>query len=183
MNTRERSFQSRGKQVVLQELSDLVAVRSKPPRAGTAAASAKGVSAAGGGAAAAKRTARPAAPPDAPPEALPQVRAFEDAGWSFVPRRQAGDGGARVYLKSGGRVALGTDRVSVRVAGDRSETEARDVLARHGFTVLDRLKFAPNLFVAAVPAGEDPLEAVARLAATGDVEFAEPELIELFTGR
>lgn len=40
-----------------------------------------------------------------------------------------------------------------------------------------------GLFVVAVPAGHDTVEAAARLIASGEVEFAEPELIEIIPGR
>jgi hypothetical protein len=163
VNTIDRTYRTRGKQVHLQELADLAAVRSDQAgdRPALAEAALEGV---------------------APEAALPQVRAFENAGWAFVPRQQAADG-AKVYLRPNGRVSLGTNRLTVRVAGKRTVEEAEDLLRRHGFTVLERLKFAPNLFVVAVPAGHDPVEAAERLAASGEVEFAEPELIEAVPGR
>jgi len=162
VNTIERTYRMRGTQVHLQEVVDLAAVRSAStgrPRVLTAAAV---------GAIA--------------PEAESQVRAFESAGWEFVPRHQAADG-AKVYLKSGGRVALGTNRLTVRVAGECSDKEAAELLACHGFAVVDRLKFAPNLFVVEVASGRDAIEAAERLAASGEVEFAEPELIEVIPRR
>jgi hypothetical protein len=163
MNAIDRTYQVRGKSVRLRELTDLVAVRPQ------------------------RSTDRPkltAAALDAvaPEVPLPQVRAFEEAGWEFVPRERAADG-AKVYLKSGGRVALGTNRLHVRVASERSDEEARALLARHGLTVVDRLKFAPNLYVVEVPAGQDALDMAGRLAASNEVEFAEPELIEIVPGR
>jgi hypothetical protein len=162
VNTVDRMYRVRGKQVHLQELTDVVAVRSEPS---------------------ADRRAPPAALEGIAPEgALPQVRAFEQAGWAFVPRQQAHDG-AKVYLKPGGGVALGTNRLTVRVIGKHSDQEARNVLSRNGLVVVDRLKFAPNLFVVAVPPGQDTVEAAARLVASAEVEFAEPELIEIIPGR
>jgi hypothetical protein len=163
VNAIDRTYQVRGKQVRLQELTDLAAVRSER----------------GTGRVKMATKALDAVAPEVP---LPQLRAFEDAGWAFVPRARAA-GGAKVYLKSGGRVALGTNRLTVRVAGKRSEEEARELLARHGLTVVERLKFAPNLYVVEVPAGQDALEAAERLTASGDVEFAEPVLIEHLPGR
>ncbi len=164
MNTIDRTYRVRGKEVHLQELADLAAVRSE--RAGG------------------RRALSAAALAGAAPEAaLLPMRAFENAGWAFVPRQQAADG-AKVYLKPGGRLALGTNRLTVHVAGKRSDEEARDLLAHHGCTVIDRLKFAPNLFVVTVPAGDDPVEAAERLTALGgEIEFAEPELIEIIPGR
>jgi Fervidolysin N-terminal prodomain len=155
----DRTYRVRGNEVKLQELVDLSAVRSD------------------------ERGALPLAPLDSVgPETARQVHAFQDAGWEFVPREQAAQG-AKVYVRPGGGVALGTDRLTVRVASDRSAEEAAGLLDRHGFTVLDRLKFAPNLFVVRVPAGHDAVEAAQRLADSGEVEFAEPELIEYLPGR
>ena len=183
VNLIERTYRVRGKQVNLQELADVAAVRPDTARSAPAAAPAGP----------ALLSARPEPPPPraarplamkgmAPDAALPQVRALEAAGWVFVPRDDAA-GGARVYLKPGGRVVLGTDRLSVRVDAGRSEEEARQLLSRHGLSVRERLKLAPNLFVVSVPPGEDPLDVAARLTASGDVVFAEPELIEVLPGR
>jgi hypothetical protein len=160
MQTVDRTFRVRGKPVHVQELTDLAAVRAD----------------------AAPRSARSPLAAFAPDAALPQVRELEDAGWRFVPREQAADG-ARVFLKPGGRVALGTDRLAVRVAEALPPEAARDLLEREGLRVVEHLKFAPNLFVAAVPPGADALEVARRLDALGDVEFAEPQLIESIPGR
>ena len=163
MNTIDRTYQQRGKQVHLQELTDLTAVRlERPEGRGTVSA--------------------PALESIVPEGTLPQVRAFEDAGWAFVSRLQATDG-AKVYLKPSGRVALGTNRLTVRVVGRYSDVEAREMLSRQGFAVVDRLKLASNLFVVAVPAGHDAVEAAGRLTGSGEVEFAEPEFIEAISGR
>src|SRR5687767_6801279 len=102
VNTIDRIFPLRGKQVHLQELADVVAVRTEPSL---------------------KRLASgPALESLVSEEALPQIRALQNAGWSFVSSQQATEG-AKVYLKSGGRVALGTNRLTVRVASQRSADE------------------------------------------------------------
>lgn len=160
MHTITRTYRQRGKQISLQELDEVAAVRSDE-----------------------RRPFPSVYLTDLGPQgALAQVRAFEDAGWSFVPRGQAVDG-AKVYIKPSGRVALGTNRLTVRVSRDHSDAEAKDLLCRHGVSVVDQLKFAPNLFVVTVPAGHDPLEAAEDLAGSGGVEFAEPELVEVVPGR
>ena len=163
MGVNDRSFRMRGRDVVLHEVPDLAAL--PPSQAG-----------------------------DAPPMsaralegialhvAAPQVRAFESAGWAFVPRADAA-GGAKVYVRPGGQVALGTNRLTVRVKGDRTEEQAREFLAEHGMTVVDHLKFASNLFVVEAGAGQDAIDAARALDATGNVEFAEPELIEAYSMR
>ena len=161
MNTIDRVYPLRGKEVHLQEVTDFVAVRNEP-------------------------TVKPlrfrTLESEVVDEALPQIRALRNAGWKFVPRQEAAEG-AKVYLKSGGRVALGTNRLTVRVAGEHSLDEARELLQRRGLKILNQLKYASNLFSVAVPPGHDVLEESTRLATSGDFEFAEPELIEVVPGR
>jgi hypothetical protein len=162
MNTVDRTYRVRGRDVHLQELADLAAVHGTP---------------------ATVRTIPMAALISMAPESvLPQVRAFEDAGWQFVPRHQSIEG-ARVYVKSGGRVALGTDRLTVHIVRNRSLEEAESLLSHKGFRIVDRLKFAPNLFVVQAPKGDDAIDAAKTLSADNAVEFAEPELIEIISGR
>src|SRR5262245_12486044 len=163
MNTVNRTYQVRGKEVRLQELPDLVAVQSKAPKQ-------------------LQTLAVDDLEEIAPQAMLPQVRAFEDAGWEFVSREKSAEG-ARVYLKQSGRVVLGTDRLTVRINANRNADEAEEFLVRNGFQVVDRLKLAPNLFVVQIPDGDDPIEAAKRLSAAPEVVFAEPELIEAMSGR
>ncbi len=118
----------------------------------------------------------------APELAIPSIRAFEAAGWSIVPRKAAIDG-AKIYLRSNGRAALGTDRVTVRISENRSDQEGRNLLSSRGFTVVERLKLASNLYSVTIPPGIDCLEAAQSLATADDVEFAEPELIEVISHR
>lgn len=162
MDSIDRTYQVRGRQVYLRELADLAAVRS---------------------AQADSRSSTAGVLESLAPEVdLPQVRAFEDAGWSFVARDKARDG-ATVYLRPNGRLALGTNRLTVRVTGTHSAEEAEAFLAQEGVQVIDRLKFASNLFVVEVPSGHHPLEAAANLTSSNEVEFAEPELIEIIPHR
>jgi hypothetical protein len=163
MKSVERSYQVRGKEVRLQELVDLVAVRAQQASGET-------------------NTSERKVDQFAPKEALAQVQAFENAGWAFVPRAESLNG-AKVFLKSGDRIALGTNRLSVGMAPDLSGPDAEKTLQQLGFQVVDRLKMAPNLFIVTTPDSEDPLEAAARLAAQAKVQFAEPELVEVVSGR
>lgn len=163
MKTIEQTYRVRGKPVQVKELADLAAVRAEGS------------------------THRPPvrrSPLDglAPAEALPQVRAFEDAGWRFLPREQAADG-YRVFVKSGGRIALGTNRLAIRVSESVPPTAAEALLEREGLSVIDRPRFVPNLFIAEVPPGQDVLETARRLDELQEIEFAEPQLIEALSGR
>ena len=162
MNRRNLTYQLRNKKLELQELVDLAAVRSKSD--------------------APSKSQKSVIQLLSSEAALPEVRLFEDAGWSFVPRQQASDG-ARVYLKPDGRVALGTNRLTIRVGDGQSEQEAAELLAQNGLVVEERLKFAPNMFVVSVPNERHPLEEATRLLRIGEIQFAEPEFLEALSGR
>jgi hypothetical protein len=163
MKIQNRKYQLRGREVQLQELEDLVAIRQD-------------------------RTTQmhnqlvDSVEEIASDVVLPQVRAFEDAGWTFVPREQSADG-ARVYLKKTGRVALNTGRLTVRMAPALPADQAENFLSELGYKIVDRLKMAPNLFVVEVPTGHDPIDAADQLAKLNNVVFAEPELIEMLSNR
>jgi hypothetical protein len=73
--------------------------------------------------------------------------------------------------------------LTVQVADEQTAEQAQQLLQSHGFQIIDRLKLAPNLFVVKVPAGHDSVDAAQRLAASAEVKFAEPELIEMIPGR
>lgn len=159
----DRSYKVRGKPVHLHELTDIVAVRGDG----------KGLSA----------DQLDAVAPEVP---LPQVRAFERAGWNFVDTTSAADVGprAKVYVKKGGRLALDTGRLVVRVAGDSPDAKARELFAKYGLTVLGKVPIAPGLFQVAVDGGtRDAVEVAGELTDSGAVEFAEPEFLEYLDGR
>lgn len=164
----DRSFQVRGKDIRLQELADVHAFHGE------------------------QSAENPTAPPAniaqfIPEEAAPQLHAFQDAGWNFQTNdavvKDGADSFAKVYLKSNGRMVLGTNRLSVRVSPQLSEQEARDLLERQGYTIREQLKFAPNLFIVSAPAGQDAVETASHLAALPRIEFAEPEFVEQILGR
>ena len=162
MNTIQRTYRRRGKSIQLVELTDLLAVRrdrhaSRFPMA--AAVEAK-----------------------LPEHAISDARALQNQGWELIPNEGSATG-SRVYLKPNGRVALGTNRLTVCMPPELNESEARGVLEERGLPVLERLRMAPNLFVVAVPDNTDPLQAAEDLTSSGQVEFAEPQLIEIIGHR
>lgn len=185
----ERSFQRRGKQVSLRELTDLFAVRqdsaavlesARPFTAESADARSPARAVVAGEALSSLTREVPA----------PQLQAFEAAGWTFVPREQAEVllqevPKARVYIRPGGRLALGTDTLTVKFQKDLTEEEANQRLAPHGCRVLERLSFAPGFFRVQVtePSQTDAIEVANQLARTEGYEIAEPELIEMMGGR
>jgi hypothetical protein len=169
---KERSFVQRNKRVKMRELTDLVALRKED-----AGGDARG------------RSRLPEQLASDVPQA--QVRAFEKAGWVFQERGAGAEEAAaadapappqaQVFLKSGGRLALGTNVLTVQLKGKPTEEEANAALAPYGCRVVESLSFAPGLFRVAVEgeAGGDALDAAERLSDSGLVEFAEPELIEV----
>ncbi|HMG76631.1 MAG TPA: hypothetical protein VK582_24355 [Pyrinomonadaceae bacterium] len=121
---------------------------------------------------------------------LPQLRAFEDSGWVFLPRNEArnlsGDvQEAKIFVKPGGRLALSTNKLVVKLHGDPDESEANEILEPFGCRVLEKLSFAPGLFRVEVnkPEQVDAVEIANQLVASGVCEFAEPELIEALSER
>ena len=125
-----------------------------------------------------------------------QLAAFEKAGWIFArPSTRLADAAVsrtevdgvaavqRVFRKSNGRLALGTNKIAVRLRDELSDAEVVDVLSNHGVTAVKRLRFAPNLFEVRVAPGADFLEVARHLAEDAAVEFAEPQFIEHIPGR
>jgi hypothetical protein len=161
----ERSFMRRNKRVVLRELTDVVAVREEggseptPATASNSDLTARGVPAA-------------------------QVRAFEDAGWVFQERPPSEPAGgapqAKVFLKEGSGLALGTDLLTVQFKEDVPEDQANVILQPYGCQVVERLRFAPGLFEVTVTdqARGDAVEVANQLGTSDSVKFAEPQLIE-----
>lgn len=165
---KERSFVQRNKRVQLHELTDLVALRKE--EAGGDARSGSDIT---------ERIA-----PDVPAS---QLRAFEKAGWVFQERGAAAAAApetaqqAQVFVKSGGRLALGTNALTLQFKDRLSEEEANAALQPYGCRVIESLSFAPGLFRVAVvdTAQGDAMETADRVSSSGLVEFAEPELIEV----
>ena len=181
--TRERSFKrSNGKEVRLRELTDLIALRLPEdvaaPSAGAKRKERK------------PRLKRKTLNAIAPEVLMPQVRAFEDAGWSFVEPPDAADVGAeiprsKVFVRTGGRLALDTNRLVVQLHGDLSQQQADKILKPYGCRVLSTLGFAPSMFRVEVTdsAHGDTLDVANALTVSGVCRFAEPELLEIMSGR
>src|SRR5690349_13237122 len=121
--SRTRQFQQRGKPVQVEEVGDLFAVRTG--------------------------YVTKALGPDAVVKAVPglskpAVDAFRAAGWEFVRSPEPPAAAAKLYVKAGGRPVLGTNRLTVKLVPALKPADAAALFARHGGTVIDQLKFAPN---------------------------------------
>lgn len=172
----------------LLELTDLVALRRPPAEETTQTGGEKGATRRARPDAA--RLTRQALDDLAPEVSLPQVRAFEDAGWVFAAASEHAGAEpdaarAKVFVGRGGRLTLGTNRLFVQLHGDPSERQAGELLRPHGCRVLERLTFAPGLFRVELTARArgDALDVANELPAAGVCEFAEPELIEMTGAR
>jgi len=165
---RERSFVRRNKKVQLRELTELVALRKEDAREGSLS----------------QDDILAQTAPDVPKE---QLRAFENAGWVFQERDPEASpdayaqSQAQVFVKSGGRIALGTNVLNVQLKEGLSEDEANAALQPHGCRVIEGMSFAPGLFRVAVvdPSQGDAVDVADQLLNSGLVQFAEPELIEV----
>ncbi|HSJ48092.1 MAG TPA: S8 family serine peptidase [Gammaproteobacteria bacterium] len=171
----QREYVVRGKHVTLEELEGVVAIM--PVARGRAAEEV------------ARDFGRMAkAPADVDEN---EWRAFATAGWVLVrpsaevsralEARAAVDGAEavqRVFRHPSGRILLDTGRLSIRLRATLSEDQARAALEAADLDVVNRLKFAPNLFEVRVRPGRDALQASLELAGQGDFEYAEPQFIE-----
>ena len=139
---------------------------------------------------------------DAGPAADSARAAFERAGWAFVTPGEAlrealsGAIGAaaadglehaeevgKVVLRADGAPAVVTDLLNVQIDPQLGEAEAEAILAERGLTIVNRLKFAPNLYETRAGAFEDAIAASVALHDDPRFVFAEPSLIEHIPGR
>jgi len=124
-------------------------------------------------------------------------RVFEKAGWVFVETReplqraaiersQYADAQAvrQVLLDRSGGMLVETDLATVQLDPGYSESQAQQALKGDKLILVRRLSFAANTFQVRVP-GKRPLaEVIHELQSkTSHYRFAEPDLIQPFTGR
>ena len=132
---RERSFVQRNKRVQLWELTDVVALRERDDTRRSRH----------------KRHIPTAIAADVPAS---QWHAFEKAGWVFQERSAGelptGVPQAKVFVKPGGRVVLGTNQLTIQLPDDPSEEQTNRLLQPYGCRGVERLKFAPGLFQVAM---------------------------------
>jgi hypothetical protein len=178
---RQRTFLQRGKPVHVTEITDWVAVRPHAD-AKESASAAGGEDPTGFTLRATEVFAQSPEGCDLPAGALDD---FQNSGWCFLPADRREDlsehGGqpARILVRPGGRIALDTGHLTVRLRELPDERDAGTVLSPFGIKVVEQLRFAPRLYRVAVdPPGSDTLDVAETLMKSGLVEFAEPELIE-----
>lgn len=177
---------SRGRKVELEELENVVAVKSPPEEA--ARADAPATRATREVHAALRESTERGLPETIAPE---KARGFERAGWSFIQptaaareamraadARDLRESVAKVYLRHDDQIVIGTGLITVRFRPDLSEADARARLEKAECEVVNHFKFAPNLFEARVVSGKDPIDVANALQEDEATVYAEPVLIE-----
>ena len=171
----DREYYSRGERRTVEVLDDFVAVKVAPDQQGIAVEDRFGTEA---------RVADAGIPQDA-------LEAFHNANWLIVEPAAAVSaslaGGAapegtedvgQVFRRDNGTVGIATQRLNVQVDEEFSEAEAEAIVTGAGLRLLDRLRFAPNLFEVDAGPGEDSLAASVRLHEDSRFKFAEPAFTE-----
>src|SRR5687767_5606540 len=182
----KRHFYSRGRKVELDELEDVLAIKSPP--AEPAARGAQPQADRGVFAKALREAGEGGMPESIKSE---EARAFERAGWSFIrptpearnamrgedARELRGSAGP-VFRREDGQLVIGSDLITVKLLPDYQEAEARAKLEQAGLEIVRQLKFAPNLFEARVAAGQDPIDVANALQENEVTIYSEPVLLE-----
>jgi hypothetical protein len=126
---------------------------------------------------------------DADAAGLPEFAAFQEAGWRLrqtFPQSEHDDlhlaspedaPGQRVYRTDDGSVAVGSNRLVVRLSDDMTPEAVRDWTANRRLEVLRHLPFAPNIVQVLVPTASHELELARQLGEDPQVLYAEPEFI------
>ena len=88
---------------------------------------------------------------------LQTLQTFRDAGWKFVAADHAPDDAVKLFVKRGGRLTLGTNRLTVQLKGNPEPDDAEAMLNQMGTPVvgLERLKMAPGLYQVQVDPSAD----------------------------
>jgi thermitase len=174
----ERKYAVRGKLVQIEEIEGIIAVR---PESGMDANTVEIVNSIGD-------ILRPGMAPLEQPDSV----AFGSAGWTFLRPKDIAS--ARVVLGlrgigavqrvfrelNGGRIFIGTDRLSIRFRDDLPEKRPEALLRDFHLEIIRRLTFAKYLYVVRAPPGMDPLQISFELyeRKNPDIIYAEPQFIE-----
>lgn len=181
---RARPLKIRGEQIRIDEVPGVYAVNVRDANGSAAPDAAAGAIAPGG---------LPALDVESVASSAPGIRrasieALQNAGWRFVrtahpPRPD--EAVAKLFVMEDGRPVLSTRRLVLGLKENVTGARMADLLARHGVRVIEPLAFAPGVYQVAIDphAPGDVLDAAAALDAEADVDFAEPEFIEVIAGR
>ena len=118
-------------------------------------------------------------------------RLFERGGWNFIPATRDlkkaaasrkplanGDIAREVFRTDKGSLLVTTDLVTLQLAREMSEMEARSILRRDRLEDIRRLGFGRNLFEVKVPSGKSLPDEIERLQKTNNYRWVEPTLVQ-----
>lgn len=132
-------------------------------------------------------------PHDASQRQRRDLATFEQAGWRFIEAPKHSNAAPQhsaptrqVYITQSGDVLIETNVATIQLnasAHTKCETVER-VLAEDGLKILQKLEFAPNLYVVQLPARRSLPETIDALQAkTERYVFVEPSLLQRIDGR
>jgi Subtilase family len=118
-------------------------------------------------------------------------RLFERGGWNFVPSNRDlkkaaasrrplanGDIAREVFRTDKGSLLITTDLVTLQLAREMSEMEARSIMRRDRLEDVRRLSFGRNLFEVKLPSGKSLPDEIERLQKTKNYRWVEPTLVQ-----
>lgn len=167
-----RYFYRRGNRIQVQELENVLAIRSDDV-------------ASRGDSAPLTEAAQVSAKAD-------EIEAFETAGWQFVRNTDAlrtlegfdpSAMGNKVYQQEDGHILIANRTLVVQFDAEMAEETARSEIESRGLRIIRTLAFAPNQFEVEVPPEIDLLEAANSLQESADTVAAEPEFVEFIGQR
>lgn len=85
---------------------------------------------------------------------------------------------APIFRTKGGSWWIGTDRITVSLAQDLSDSEAEEILGCCNLQVLRKLGFGKHLYEIKVEAPDETLRVASELADRPEVVYAEPQFLE-----
>ena len=171
----QRRYFVRHKEITIEEIEGLVAVRADPQAPIDAQRQLEVI--------------RASLPVDTVDTAA--LKPFERANWRFVTRNDAtrsalathralagSDTVGRLFRRANGSLAIGTNRLTVQLDPQLSEAQSQAALAEHSLEVVRGLGFGNNLYEVLAHAHRDSIEASEALQ--GDPRFllAEPVFLE-----
>jgi subtilisin family serine protease len=175
MDVMQRRYFVRHKEIKIEEIEDVVAVRADP----AAHIDAR------------RQLQVMRAPPPVANVDAAALKPFERANWRFVtptdPTREAlsthrAIAGSttigRLFRRENGSLAIGTNRLTVQLDAQLSEDQCKAALSEHALEVVRRLGFGKNLYEVLARTHRDSVEASEALQ--GDPRFllAEPVFLE-----
>lgn len=176
----ERTYFIRGREIRVNEISDVMAIKLKNPtklnvietRLGPLATNSP------------NRSERTLFVSDKEQEA------FRKTGYIFVNQKEEASpdpdeiaSTGRVFSDSKGHILVGSNRLIVKLKKEISDQQVQSILKDENLDILRQLKFAPNLYEVSVTENKDFLEVAFKLTHNDNFEYAEPVMIHQIENR